>query len=100
MQLLTIKLSKSFENAFDKYAIFKSTKALETLHLIEKTYKIEERLEQIATIKKHTSRKVSYRNSKNIHYFIIEKHAVLFRITKTELQVLYFVAAKRIKKTL
>lgn len=100
MQLLTIKLSKSFENAFEKYTIFKNTKALETLHLIEKTYKIEDRLEQIALHKKHSSRKVSFRNSKNTQYFTIEKHAVLFRITKTELQVLYFVAAKRIKKTL
>lgn len=55
MQSLTIKLSKSFENAFDKYAIYKTSKATETLHLIEKTYRIEKRLEQIAFSKKHLS---------------------------------------------
>ena len=39
------------------------------------------------------SKKANYRNSKNLNYFIFQKHHILFKL-------MYFVASKRIKKIL
>lgn len=100
MPSLKTKLSKSFIKSIESYKIYKSTSANETLHYISKIRKIYEALDKIAVDKKHLSRKVNYRNSKGLQYFVIEQHAVFFKITSTELQVKYFVATKRIKKNL
>lgn len=97
MQYLSIKLSKSFVNAIQDYQVYKNTSAEETLHYISKIEKIRKQLIKIATEKKHLSKKVQYRNSKQLQYFIIEQHVVFFKITTTQLQVKYFVAVKRIK---
>lgn len=98
MQYLSIKLSKSFIKAIQDYQVYKNTSIEETLHYIAKIEKIRKQLIKIATEKKHLSKKVQYRNSKQLQYFIIEQHAVFFKITATQLQVKYFVAVKRIKK--
>ncbi len=101
MRALNIKLAKSFSKALLNYQKYKTTtKVNETLHLLSKIDKITKELIKIANQKKHLSTIVQYGNSKGLQYFVVEQHAVFFKITKTQLQVKYFVAVKRIKKPL
>jgi hypothetical protein len=100
MLYLQIKLSKSFQKALLSYSVYKTTTVAETEHYIAKINFIRHELIKIAKAKKHLSKKVSYRNSNNLNYFTYQQHIVFFKITETELQVKYFVAAKRIKTSL
>jgi hypothetical protein len=94
---LKVRFSKSFDNSLLSYKLYKHS---ELVHFISKLKKITRELEKIAIQKKHLSKKVQYSNSKGLNYFVVEQHAVFFKITKTQLQVKYFVAVKRIKKPL
>lgn len=100
MLALKVRLSKAFISAFDNYEEYKKLCPEDFEHFISKLFEIRKKLDKIARTKKHLSKKVNYRNSKNLHYFVFQKHAVFFKITKTELQVKYFVATRRIKKDL
>lgn len=72
------------------------------LHFLLVIDTIVEQLKKIQVERKHLSQKVQYRNSKNLQRFVVEKHTIFFRIDlqKEELQVMYFVASKRVKKKL
>lgn len=99
-QSLKLKSSISFEKSLSDYFAYKSTSKSDLEHYEKKVDSIYDIFKQIQTTKRHSSRKVSYGRSKDLQYFVIEKHAILFRITKTTLHVLYFVPEKRIKKPL
>lgn len=97
---LKLKSSISFKKSFSDYFAYKSKSKEDLAHYEIKVDKIFEIFKQIQITHKHSSRKVTYGLSKDLQYFVVEKHAVLFKITKTTLQVLYFVPEKRIKKPL
>jgi|SRR5690554_3032325 len=99
---LRLKPSLSFEKAVISYFVFKSKNLKDIEHAKSIIDRINGELKEIQINKKHLSQKVHYRNSKNLQRFIIEKHTVFFRIDlqKEELQVMYFVPAKRVKKKL
>lgn len=102
MKPLKRKLSQSFNNAIIKYFAYKSKSESDLEHADKIVDAIFDELEKILITKTHTSQKVQYRNSKDLKRFIIENHTVFFRIdlAKEELQVMYFVASKRVKKNL
>lgn len=98
---LKIELSLSYKKAVSNYEVYKLSKN-EVVHFLGVIDLIVKELKKIQTTRKHLSQKVQYRNSKNLQRFIIENHTVFFRIDleKEELQVMYFVASKRIKRKL
>lgn len=99
-QSLKLKSSISFEKALSDYFAFKSKNKSDLEHYEKKVDNIYDIFKQIQITQRHSSRKVTYGRSKDLQYFVIEKHAVLFRITQSTLHVLYFVPEKRIKKSL
>lgn len=69
--------------------------------LLSNFLSLKNRLKQIiiiASLKKYPHKKISYKNSKNIQYFIYEKHIIMFELMNDKMFLKYFVAAKRIKK--
>lgn len=94
-----IKLSKAFSNSIVNYLEYKTNnftekqafQKLELIYLLAK---------KIALQKNYPLKKISYKNSKNLQYFVVLEHAVLFKLTEKEMELKYFVAVKRFKKPL
>lgn len=84
------------------YFVYKSKNLEDIEHAKSIIDQVNRKLKEIQINKKHLSQKVHYRNSKNLQRLIIEKHTIFFRIDlqKEELQVMYFVTSKRVKKKL
>jgi hypothetical protein len=92
--------TKSFVNQLKNWEEYKITSIEDLEHYIKKLRAITEYIIEISEFKNYTSKKVNYRNSKNINYFIYEQHVVFFKLDNAKLTLLYFVAAKHIKKKL
>lgn len=99
---LKLKPSRSFENAIVSYFVYKSGSLEDIEYAKDIIDQVNEELKKIQKERKHLSQIVQYRNSKNLQRFIINNHTIFFRIDlkKEELQIMYFVASKRVKKKL
>lgn len=102
MKKLKLRLSISFKKAITDYYSYKSKTKRDILHADKVFDTIFDEFYKIQVNKKHLSRKVQYRNSKNLQRFVVNKHTIFFRIDldKNELQVMYFVPSKRVKNPL
>jgi hypothetical protein len=94
-----ITASKSFKKQVEKYLIYKDS-VQEKKQSFDKLNTIYFEVEKISKLTTFPCKKVQYRNSKNLQYFVFQKHHILFKLTSTHLQLMYFVASKRIKKSL
>lgn len=90
--------SKSFINALNKYFNYKSGNYEDAIHARKKYNQILMQIIIKAGIKKYPHKKIVYKNSKNLQYFVFEQHLILFELTNDKMSLKYFVAAKRIKK--
>jgi len=95
----SIKLSKAFMKAAEKYFVFKFS-VEEERHSLEKLNTVYQLSKKISKLKSFPGKIVSYRGSKGLQYFIYQQHAVFFKLSEETMELKYFVAAKRIKKTL
>jgi hypothetical protein len=94
-----IRASKTFKKQIVKYLIYKD-KVDEEKHSFNKLNHIYLKAEKIASSINFACKKVNYSNSKDLQYFIFQQHHILFKLTPNHLQLMYFVASKRIKKSL
>jgi hypothetical protein len=92
--------TKSFVNQLKNWEEYKITSVEELEHYIKKLRAITEYIIEISDLKSYPFKKVNYRNSKGINYFIYQQHIVFFKLEPTELTLLYFVAAKSVKQKL
>ena len=100
MQSRSIGESKLFIKNLNSYFQYKEKSMGDVLHAKIKYQTIINKVVEISKMPNFPSKKANYRNSKNLHYFVFQKHHILFKLTPTHLQLMYFVASKRIKKTL
>lgn len=100
MQSRSIGESKLFLKSLNSYFQYKEKSMKDVLHAKFKYHAIINKVVEISKNPSPLSKKVNYRNSKNLNYFIFQKHHILFKLTSNHLQLMYFVASKRIKKIL
>jgi hypothetical protein len=89
--------TKSFVKQLKNWEAYKLQTEEDLKHYIAKIRFITQKIILISEQKSYPGKKISYRNSKQIQYFIHQKHVVFFRISSHKMILLYFVAAKRIK---
>jgi HD superfamily phosphohydrolase YqeK len=94
-----IKLSKAFSNAIVSYLEYKTNHFTEK-QAFQKLELIYFLAKKIASQKNYPLKKIKYRNSKNLQYFVFLEHAILFKLSEKEMVLKYFVAVKRFKKPL
>ena len=91
---------KSFVNSVDKYFLFKSKNFENLSHARSKFIFIYQEIARISELKSYPGKLVKYSNSKELQYFVFQKHLILFKLDKKNMYLKYFVAEKRIKKPL
>lgn len=92
--------TKSFVNQLKDWQSFKISTEEDLQHYIKKLRAITNKIIEISERENYVGKKVNYKNSKGIHYFIYQQHIVFFRLEPHRMTLLYFTAAKRIKKQL
>ena len=91
---------KAFTKAIDSYFLYKSNNFENLNHAKRKFIYIYQEIARISELNSFPCRKVKYRNSSNLQYFGFQKHLIFFKLNEFEMQLKYFVAAKRIRKSL
>lgn len=94
-----LQYSKGFTNSIKKYFAYK-VKQEELIHAKKKIKKIFQTLRTLGNESTVLSKKIDYGNSKDLHYFTVEKHTIMLKVKPKSITVLYFVASKRIKKSI
>lgn len=92
-------LGKQYLKALDSYYEFKAKK-IELLHAEKKVNTIRNTIKKIVNGELVLSKKVNYRNSKGLNYFVVEKHTIFFKVKPRSINVLYFVPSLRIKTSM
>ncbi|MBX3164311.1 MAG: hypothetical protein KF900_07495 [Bacteroidetes bacterium] len=92
--------TKSFVKQLENWQEYKLENEEDLRHYIQKLRHITELIIEISELESYLGKKVNYRTSKKIQYFIYQQHVVFFRLEPHQLTLLYFVAAKRIKRKL
>lgn len=92
--------TKSFVKQLKNWQEYKITTEEDLQHYIKKLRSITQIIIEITEQKNYPGKKVNYRTSKNIQYFIYQQHIVFFKLEPSVLTLLYFIAAKRIKQKL
>ena len=100
MKKRAIVESRSFIKSVDNYFLFKSNNFSDLEHAKEKFLFIYHEIARISTLNVFPCRIVNYGRSNNMQYFEFQKHVILFKLNDTKMEVKYFIASKRIKKTL
>lgn len=90
--------TKSFVNQLKNWQKYKIASEEDLKHYISKLRVITEIISAISCQPTFIGRKVNYRNSKNINYFLYQQHVIFFKLEENKLTLLYFIAAKRIKQ--
>ena len=90
--------TKSFVNQLKNWQKYKIASEEDLKHYISKLRVITEIISAISCQQTFIGRKVKYRNSKNINYFLYQQHVIFFKLEENKMTLLYFIAAKRIKQ--
>jgi len=92
-----ILITKSFEKGLKNWQEYKIETDKDLKHYISKIRFIRKEIIRIAELEIYPFKKINYRTSKKVQYFIYQQHVVFFKLTPGTMKLLYFVAAKRVK---
>lgn len=92
-----IRITKSFEKGLRSWREYKISSKEDLKHYTSKLRHIQQEIIRIASLDTYPLKKVTYRNSKNVQYFVYQQHVVFFKLLPKTMKLLYFVAARRVK---
>ncbi len=92
-----ILITRSFEKGLKNWEEYKIETEEDLKHYTTKIRFITQEIIRISEQQSYPFKKVNYRNSKKIQYFIYQQHVIFFKLSDKTLNLLYFIAARRVK---